>query len=197
MDRGVNKTDLRIIRTKRAIRNAFAELLSRKELSEITVKEIADVAYINRKTFYSYYKDVYQVVDEIENEIVQTFEGLLKQVDFRVDIKNPYRIFQSLTAVISGDLDFYGFLLRMDSRSGLAAKIIAALKQTIRSSFSSQIEMASQTLDVLLEYAVSGMFAVYQSWFNSDRKRSIEEISREVSVITFSGINGLIEPEAL
>ena len=51
MDRGVNKTDLRIIRTKQAIRNAFAELLSRKELSEITVKEIADVAYINRKTF--------------------------------------------------------------------------------------------------------------------------------------------------
>ena len=197
MERNVNKTDLRIIRTKRAIRNAFAELLSHKELSEITVKEIADAAYINRKTFYSYYKDVYQIVDEIENEIVQTFEDLLKRIDFRTDIKNPYHIFQSLTAVINGDLDFYGYLMRMDSRSGLAVKIIATLKDRIGASVSSQIKVASQTLDVMLEYAVSGMFAVYQSWFNSDRKRSLEEIAKEVSVITFSGFNGLIEPGIL
>ena len=192
MQNSTEKIDRRILKTKRAIRNAFAELLSTKELSEITIKEIADAADINRKTFYSYYRDVYQIIDEIENEIVHTFDGILKKVDFKVDIKNPYRIFQSLTAVINSDLDFYGHLLMMDSRSGFAAKIVSALKVQVKASFSSQIEMASDKLDLMLEYAISGMFAVYQSWFNSDRKQSIEGISKDVSIMTFSGVNGLM-----
>lgn len=192
MEKSTEKVDRRIIKTKRAIRNAFAELLATKDLSEITIKEIADAADINRKTFYSYYRDVYQIIDEIENEIVNTLGGILEKVDFKVDLKNLYRIFQSLTAVINSDLDFYGHLLMMDSRSGFAAKIVSALKAQIKASFASQIEIASEKLDLMLEYAISGMFAVYQSWFNSDRKQSIEGLSKDVSVMTFSGVNGLM-----
>jgi len=68
MEKSTEKIDRRILKTKRAIRNALAGLLATKELSEITIREIADAADINRKTFYSYYRDVYQIVDEIENE---------------------------------------------------------------------------------------------------------------------------------
>ena len=52
------KTDLRVIKTKKAIRNAFAELLSEKDIQKITIKDIADTAVINRKTFYNYPKDL-------------------------------------------------------------------------------------------------------------------------------------------
>ena len=45
--------DRRVIRTKKAIRNAFAQLLSVKKLEDITVKDIAELADINGKTFYS------------------------------------------------------------------------------------------------------------------------------------------------
>jgi len=193
MEKSTEKIDRRILKTKRAIRNALAGLLTTKDLSEITIREIADAADINRKTFYSYYRDVYQIVDEIENEIVYTFGGILKKVDYKVDLKNPYRIFQSLTAVINSDLDFYGHLLLMDNRSRFAVKIISALKAQIKASFASQIEIASEKLDLMLEYAISGMFAVYQSWFNSDRRQSIEGISKDISVMTFSGVNGLME----
>ena len=48
------KTDRRVIKTKRAIRNAFAELLSHKDINDITIKDIADTADINRKTGCNY-----------------------------------------------------------------------------------------------------------------------------------------------
>lgn len=189
------KTDRRILRTKRAIRSAFAHLLSTKELTEITVKEIADAADINRKTFYSYYRDVDHIVDEIENEVVHAFDGILKKVDFKVALKNPCRIFQGLTAVIGSDLDFYGRLLMADRRSGFAGKVVSALKARVKASFSTQFEVASDKLDLMLEYAISGMFAVYQSWFNSDREKSIEGIFEDVGIMTFSGVYGLMGTE--
>ena len=78
------KTDLRVIKTKKAIRDAFAELLSEKDIHKITITDIADTAVINRKTFYNYYAGVYAVVDEIENEIIMAFNEALQDVDFKL-----------------------------------------------------------------------------------------------------------------
>ena len=60
------KTDRRTLRTRKAICDAFAELLSEKELHKITVQEIADKADVNRVTFYKHYLDVYDLYDKIE-----------------------------------------------------------------------------------------------------------------------------------
>ena len=46
-------------------------------------------------------------------------------------------------------------------------------------------------IEFLLEYTISGMIAVYQRWFNTGRKQDIEELSRNLSILTFKGINGL------
>lgn len=55
--------DLRIKKTKRAIRSAFAELIKEKPMEKITVKEIAELAEINKTTFYAHYETVYDLVD--------------------------------------------------------------------------------------------------------------------------------------
>ena len=68
--------DRRVIKTKRAIKNAFARLLTEKDINEITISDIAAVADINRKTFYNYYSGVHEVIDEIENDIMLVIEAL-------------------------------------------------------------------------------------------------------------------------
>ena len=62
--------DLRIKKTKRAIRNAFYELIKEKPLEKITVREIAERAEINKTTFYAHYETVYDLVDQLEQEAV-------------------------------------------------------------------------------------------------------------------------------
>lgn len=193
MERKSDKTDRRIIKTKKAIRNAFAELLSEKKPSEITVKDIADTADVNRKTVYNYYSGIHQIINEIENEIIGAFEDVLRDVDFVQALQNPYIIFQDLTAIINSDMDFYSHLMKMDSNSSLVVKIVSALKAMIKKSVLSQIDVNEQKFDLVLDYAVSGMLAVYQNWFNSDRTESIERISEMVSAMTFTGANGLLE----
>ena len=52
-----DRTDRRVVRTKRSIRMALTKLLASKPLGEITVTELCKAADINRKTFYNYYSD--------------------------------------------------------------------------------------------------------------------------------------------
>ena len=187
------KTDLRVIKTKKAIRNAFAELLSEKDIQKITIKDIADTAVINRKTFYNYYAGVYSVVDEIENEIIMAFIDALRDVDFKQLLHEPYEIFKKLTSIINSDLDFYSHLMKMDSNASLISKIIQALELNVKKTFSEQISINKSTLDLAFDYAVAGMITVYQKWFNSDRTQSIEDISKSLSIIISTGVNGLLD----
>ena len=189
------KTDLRVIKTKKAIRDAFAELLSEKDIHKITIKDIADTAMINRKTFYNYYAGVYAVVDEIENEIIMAFNEALRDVDFKQLLREPYEIFKKLTSIINSDFDFYSHLMKMDNNMSLISKIILALEFNVKKSFSEQISINKSTLDLVFDYAVAGMITVYQKWFNSSRTQSIEEISKSLSIIIFSGVNGLLDNE--
>lgn len=62
--------DLRVERTKRSIKEAFLKLRKEKPLEKITVKELAELAFINKATFYSHYQDIYDLSEQLENEVV-------------------------------------------------------------------------------------------------------------------------------
>ncbi len=59
------KRDRRIVKTKRSIRNAFIKLLSEKDFNEITIKDIADEADVDRKTLYNHYSGIYEIREEL------------------------------------------------------------------------------------------------------------------------------------
>lgn len=51
--------------TKQAIRTACLELLEEKPFDKITVKDIVMRCELNRNTFYYYYKDIYDVLEDV------------------------------------------------------------------------------------------------------------------------------------
>lgn len=187
------KTDLRVVKTKKAIRGALAELLSEKDMENITVKEIAERALINRKTFYNYYSGVYQVIDEIDDEIVSSFDAAIRGIDFKHDLQNPYVIYSRLTAVLNRDTAFYGYLLSSDRNTGLVSKVTKLLKAKAREALRGQVEIDDGKLEMVVDYTISGMVSVYQSWFKNGRKEPIEEISKLVSLIFAKGVAGITE----
>ena len=192
MESAPRKVDRRVIKTKKAIRSAFPHLAAEKNISDITVKDIAERADINRKTFYNYYDGVYQVIDEIENELITAFATALSEIDFTVVINNPSLLFDRLTNNISRDIDFYSHLAKREENSSLIRKIISTLKDKLKQSVSSQITVSPELLDIVADYTVGGLVAVYQSWFASRRKVPLETLSQIVSTLTFEGVNGIL-----
>ncbi len=68
-------SDLRVQRTRKAIDDAFWELMKKKDFGEITVHDVSTIACINRVTFYHHYEDKYDWLQ-------QTIEKLFAQYDF-------------------------------------------------------------------------------------------------------------------
>ena len=95
-----------------------------------------------------------------------------------------------LTEIVNSDMDFYGALLRSSRNAGLTHKIRLTLQQKAQEHFESRIDLPPERISVMMDYAVSGMVAVYQSWFNSERRQSIEEISDIASRMCLTGLRG-------
>ena len=184
--------DRRVVKTKRAIKSAFARLLTEKHINDITVSDIAALADINRKTFYNYYAGVYEVVDEIENEIVSRLDEMLTELDFKSNMNRPYMVFEKLTSIISTDQEFFGFLLSMDANVSLTTKLVDLLTAKVKAILMQYIPVEERKIDLMLEFMVPGMVAVYRRWFNSNRSEPIEELSAEINLLSFRGLNGYL-----
>lgn len=57
--------------TKRAIMLSLLKLLKQKSVDKVTVKDICDECEINRNTFYYYFKDIYDVLNNIFMEEIE------------------------------------------------------------------------------------------------------------------------------
>ena len=75
--RKMNHTDKRVKRTKKALRDALLTLLESKSINEITVTELTTLADVNRATFYFYYIDLLDMLQQVQNEVYECFRQIV------------------------------------------------------------------------------------------------------------------------
>ena len=187
--------DRRVIKTKKAIRSAFARLLSEKELEDITVSDIAQYADINRKTFYNYYAGVHEVVGEIEDEIAGSFGGALSSEGIASAEDAAFFVFEKLTSVINTDIDFYGQMFSMRGNVSMMTKIVDIMKEKARPYIAEHFRVGVENLDIIMEFMFSGLISVYQRWFNSSRRIPVEDISSVIMKLATDGMSGFSETD--
>lgn len=187
------KVDRRIAKTKKAIYRAFAQLLSEKNINDITIKDIADRADINRKTFYNYYDGIYELTSEIENKIIDSFEKVIREHNVNELLHNPNKMFDELVKIINSDFDFYQHLISVESNSNLVSKLFISLKSRAKEVISEYSVLDEATLDIVLDFVISGMFTVFQRWFNSSKEHSLDDMAKIVATLSYNGINVLLK----
>jgi AcrR family transcriptional regulator len=73
------KNNTRTIITRRILKESLLELMQEKPVSKISIKEICDLSEMSRSTFYLHYQDQFELLADIEKEVLEkTFENLRK-----------------------------------------------------------------------------------------------------------------------
>ncbi|MFB4159041.1 TetR/AcrR family transcriptional regulator [Geomicrobium sp. JSM 1781026] len=90
--------DLRVKRTRRAIKRAFTELLHEMPLEKITVHTLAKRAEINRVTFYDHYHDIYNLADHFISDKLYDIRTALTLEN--TDIDEDQRAEQALSRLL-------------------------------------------------------------------------------------------------
>ena len=87
------KEDLRVKKTKEAIRNAFKAMICEMDYEQITIKELTQRAQINRKTFYLHYAGLDELLEELQEEIAEHFISRNVSYSSMKDIRDLIRLF--------------------------------------------------------------------------------------------------------
>lgn len=171
--------DLREKKTKRNIKNAFIELRSGKPLERITIKELVELAEISKATFYLHYRDIYDLSDHLQKELIQNILQTLDQPE----------LFLTDTTAFTAAL-FYAFsehqsmieILFSGSQSAvLPLSIEKELKEYIFKIVPSARKDAK--FNILLTHQILGGYHVYQQYH---KKYSIEYIMDVMKEINYS-----------
>jgi AcrR family transcriptional regulator len=97
--------DLRIVKTRNSIREAFLKLRAKNSLERIRVTELCKIAIINKTTFYKHYQDIYALSEEIEDETIKSIMDSFKYIDSLFSdpysfVKGFYHSFKSQEKII-------------------------------------------------------------------------------------------------
>ena len=180
-----NATDLRIIKTRRTIRNALVDLMSEKELSAVTISELSARAEINRKTFYRHYRTISDVVAELENEILSEFSEIIKNGND--SLLNIGAVFRDISALVERRRDFFVRLMTYNHDLFNNGKIKAMLRKTLSVSLrKAGAAMGEQSIKAVSEFLISGVLALYADWFDNNCEGSLNFIT-EISVNMATG----------
>ncbi len=96
------KTDLRILKTKKNIYATFEELMKNHAFEDIKVSDICSLAMINRSTFYAHYEDKYELLAEYINTLK---DKLSNELDKNVNIKNSKDYYLEMIRIVMDHIE--------------------------------------------------------------------------------------------
>lgn len=145
--------DLRIQKTRAAIKSAFLELRRKKPIEKITVTELSKLAAINKATFYLHYSDIYSLADEMEDEVIDDIlseiQGLNKFFD------DPRRYTAEMRRALLTNASTLNSVFSGSRYSGFAEKIEERIKARLYAEFP---DLKSRRNDIVLSFIIQGTF---------------------------------------
>ena len=128
------KQDLRVIKSRAAIENAFINLVEIKGFHNITIKEIAEKAMVNRNTIYLNYGAKEDILESIVNSSVEKYFGTIDSNYFKtigINKRNIETFYQNLFNVVDENIELYRILLTDQSSTGYVQTELARLRKNL------------------------------------------------------------------
>jgi AcrR family transcriptional regulator len=178
------KQDLRVVKTKTLIKNAFLELIELNGYSKVTVTDIVEKAMINRNTFYLHYYDKEALIDEMISEHYKITEPLIRKIlynNVKKYLKDPIKmqeeIFKDIFEILLEEIELYRIFIMDPGLSGYLNK----LKTTIKSKMQSEY-IKTDKHKIAFEFTFEGTYGTIIEWIKNDYTNK-ETLALELSHI--------------
>lgn len=149
--------------TRKAIREAFLQLLEERPLSRITVKNIVERCSINRNTFYYHYRDLPALLEEIVKEEAEAF---IRDYPSATSI---VECFDAVTAFASQQKKAIMHIYRSVSRDVFEQNLIMVCEYFVRSYLEtalSQEPISAADRQTIIDYYKCVCFGLIIDWLN-------------------------------
>lgn len=184
----MNPADNRVRITKMMIRNALLQLLKEKTLQTITVRELCQVADINRGTFYTHYRDLYDLMEQIENELTEEFQQMMKPLLHENASVSLIDMITGIFSLIQTNADLCLITLGPNGDKNFLYRLVAIGKQAcIASYLSSDTNLDPEAVDYFYTFISAGCIAILEQWLKEGMQMPVAELARMVKGFIANG----------
>ena len=173
------KIDKRALKTRRAITDALAELLTEKELRKITIQELSDSADVNRVTFYKHYLDIYDLYEKMEKDVLAELGMLILKYQ-----ESDAEDFASGMADYIFDNPKIFKMIFSAHNTGVMRdkfeKMIEGLFRMIQSE-KTYMDFSDRRLSYYCSYHASGCISVFEKWVRDNFIQSKDFIIKTIT----------------
>lgn len=176
--------------TKTAIMNSFLNMLEKRNFEKITVKDIVEDCGINRKTFYYYFADIYDLAEYVlRSEISKFSESIMPEatVESALNLfcdlieKNKRIVMHSFS--FSGENGIKGFLNEIFERS---------FKEMVRSAAGNRI-VSEDDIETVARICAFGFIGSVFVWIDGGFKTEERERLKKTCVIMQGSIETMLD----
>lgn len=154
-------------RARYRLHRALLELLQEKQWNEVTITDLCDKAKVNRSTFYYYYENLFELVQDIEDEKMEYDWNMIKGhaqdesledllMEYLESIRQNYRLHQLYLAC------FPSIAGRSEYRAKIETSIVSYICEH------EDVPAGSQEAHYTAGFYVGGILSVVRQWMETE-----------------------------
>lgn len=185
----VEKDDRRVKYTKMVLKESFIKLLEKKDISQISIKEICEDADINRATFYAHYSDQYDLLRKIENELFDNINAHLAEFDQKNNNMNAVLLAENIFEYLKENAKLCKLLLSERGDFNFQKQVMMLVYDIIIAELTDNNMITKEDAEYVYSFTITGCVGIVQKWLDEDMKKSAHYMAEMVIKLTLGLIS--------
>lgn len=172
------KVDRRVIKTRRQLKKGLAALMKQKSVNQITVKELVEEVDINRSTFYLHFKDIQDLLREIEENMEAQIKRAIEEHPIVSGNENAFYFIEDMFRVLDEEREISKALIGPNGDMGFIHRIERIIKENSRGTLEKMFPGKKEDLKYFYAFCLSGCLGLVKVWLNEGEEKSPEEMAQ-------------------
>lgn len=187
----MNKSESKYFNTAKRMDEAFLELLEKKDISFITVKEICERAQVNRSTFYLHYETIGDLLSESVELMTSHFHEYMRKNSsssqgFSIHSEDePYFITPRYLTPYLEYIREHRRLFKTVTSNSKALRLDETYEKMFCNVFApilTRYGVPESDHRYIMSFYISGIMAIIAEWLKDDCKAEVEHIIKVIRV---------------
>lgn len=175
--------DKRIVKSKKAMKDALLSLMQEKDFKEISISDIVRLADLNRGTFYKHYQFkedlLSEIIDEVITDLVDSFRDPYKNKEvLEVDklTTSAIKVFDH----VSKYSNFYALIVQTNALAGFQQKFCNVLKELTLNDITDSLPTVKINRELHASYQAYAILGLIIEWVNGGYKYSSNYMAEQL-----------------
>ena len=184
--RKMNNNDRRVKRTKKALYEALLTLLDQKSINEITVTELTNLADVNRATFYFYYTDLIDMLQQIQNEAYEEFTAVIQKATIEVSSIEGFTEYAERVFTYCKENEH---LIRFIVNNDINNRLYSYIRQLMLTNIPNTKDIFGEDnpAKFISNYVINAMIGVCLDWMDDGMKISPRDLAELCANVYING----------